>query len=74
MHRAFQLAPLNFIDQRCRPRADEARNRGWTASIPQLEAGRHRWQALDALHQHDTAQLQRVPYPAANGGITDFVS
>jgi pimeloyl-ACP methyl ester carboxylesterase len=33
-------------------------------NVSQIEAGRHRWQALDALHQYDiTANLQRIACP-----------
>lgn len=33
-------------------------------NIAQIEAGRHRWQALDALHQYElTANLQRIACP-----------
>ena len=33
-------------------------------NVSQIEAGRHRWQALDALHQYDlTANLQRITCP-----------
>jgi len=34
-------------------------------NVAQIEAGRHRWQALDALHQYDSgANLQRITCPA----------
>ena len=34
-------------------------------NVAQMEAGRHRWQALDALHQYDIgANLQRVACPS----------
>ncbi len=33
-------------------------------NLSQIQAGRHRWQALDALHQYDlTANLQRIAFP-----------